>query len=328
MKAINKYFVSLIILLSVSGCTLSNLTPESKLFDSTQKQFDKIYIVDNQDSLITLESILDTFKSSGFDIVSNRDMNSYFKMYYGKKRFDSYHSVMIENKEISLKLLKKNPLFGLYIPLKIVIWQEHSKVYIASVALHTISRISNISSADSDLILYMDKLDATIKQALPHATRINKVNTNLTLEISKINNIVYPITILENEAPLDYIAEYEADFEGYLQKFGLKVPYYRDVLKSYDSEELNNKYDFFHIYSIEKLNVIYKISKIYPQCATNLPVSISIYKKKGYNKLHINYISPDYLIKYLEIDNMKLKNSLLKFSKMLDENIEYQKEAF
>jgi len=253
-------------------------------------------------------------------------MNYPFMVRYGKVHFESYQLLMCTDKNITKRLITKYPKFAPFLSIQIPIWTKHNKVYVAVLTYEYIAKMSGIPKNNKDLLLYVQSINHAILSALPNATK--SFYKNLVQQTNKNENIniSYPITILKNETALDYIADYEAEFEGALEKYGIKVPYYSDVLGYYANGKLSKIYDFFHVYSLEKLKTLYTSSKNYPQSGVTLPLKFYIYKKRGCDTIYISYISPNTIINMFDIKEKKVRNLLYNYSQMLKETTEYLKE--
>jgi len=113
-----------------------------------------------------------------------------------------------------------------------------------------------------------------------------------------------PYAVQEPKAPLVSSYEMEMDaeewedekegfqmeFEGTLSTNGFVMAGFNDLNHDFD-ESKYEAYDFYDVYSICKLPVIYTVAKVRPEAGAYAPCSLYMYKKKGEKNMHLAFPS-------------------------------------
>ena len=247
----------------------------------------QIFTSDNADGKITPATIEAAFKKAGFFISANRDMNGPFKKQFKETTFDVYNLFTFHSKEINLALAKEYPHFGLFAPMSMSIYTRKGdkKISISSLKVEAMAKILKIPADDKILV----KVGEMVKDALKSAMPEGKFET-------------IPYTVQEPTGPLVSSYEMEMDaeewedekegfqmeFEGALATSGFVMAGFNDLNHDFD-ESKYEAYDFYDVYSICKLPVIYTVAKVRPEAGAYAPCSLYMYKKKGENNMHLAF---------------------------------------
>ena len=279
MKHILKGLV--VALLLATGVTAKEAKVEKAVQDI------QIFTSDNTDGKITPATIEAAFKKAGFFISANRDMNGPFKKQFKETTFDVYNLFTFHSKEINLALAKEYPHFGLFAPMSMSIYTRKGdkKISISSLKVEAMAKILKIPADDKILV----KVGEMVKDALKSAMPEGKFET-------------IPYTVQEPTGPLVSSYEMEMDaeewedekegfqmeFEGALATSGFVMAGFNDLNHDFD-ESKYEAYDFYDVYSICKLPVIYTVAKVRPEAGAYAPCSLYMYKKKGENNMHLAF---------------------------------------
>jgi uncharacterized protein (DUF302 family) len=111
-------------------------------------------------------------------------------------------------------------------------------------------------------------------------------------------------------------------FEGELAPNGFVIAGYNNLGDEFEEKDYN-AYDFYEVYSICKLPVIYTIAKTRPEAGAYAPCSLYMAKKKGNNNLKIAFPSVYNWMSSMAIENKEdiktLKDAQNRMQKILTE---------
>jgi uncharacterized protein (DUF302 family) len=281
------------------------------------KQDVQVFTSSNIKNQITAQSIENAFESVGLKISGNNNMNKPFSARFGKVYYKTYNLAMFMNTELTFKLIKKYPEFGVLTPLTMSIYSIKDSINISTLTINAMARATGIPLNDPDLIAYANLVHQALKKAMPnghfkvlpfipkHAKKSLQVNFETTINLEDGTNIE------------DYIDDLEAELEAELEPLGFLLPNFMDLQEDVFDNYGYNVYDFYHTYSICKFDVIYPVSKLHPEAGAWAPCSFYIYKKKGENKIHIGFLSVDNWITTLDIQDEESIKPLQEAQKMI-----------
>ena len=257
----------------------------------------QVFAVDNSNGKITAKSVEEAFNASDLKVDVNNNMNSIFEKRYGNVHHKSYNLAIFTNHDLVMKLMKKHPSIGLITPLSMSIYSDDAKktINISTLSLHGMSRITKIPETNEDLIKYAKLLDAAVHKALPNGKYVELKN-NSKNEAS-VTAVTTEFSLEDYDSYVEAKEDFESEFESELGPVGFLVP------KSYKYDVA--EYDFFDTYSIIRFNVIFPVSKDHPEAGAFAPFSLSIYKKKNEETVHVAYPSIDNWINDLGIKDEK-----------------------
>jgi len=258
----------------------------------------EIITSDNSDGKITTKSIEEAFKKAGFIVTANRDMNGPFKMQFKESGFDTYNLFTFYKADAVLELAKKYPNVGLFAPMSMSIYTKKGEktISISSLTATAMAKIMKAPQDDATLLALRKLVKDTLKSALPNGTF-----TSPTYAIQKpIGELITNFTMeMDPEEWSDELADLKMELKGELATNGFIVAGFNsfsDALKV-------AKYDFYEVYSICKLPVIYTIAKTRPEAGAFAPCSLYLNKKQNDNNIHIGFPSVYNWMSSLAVDN-------------------------
>jgi len=276
--------------------------------------FNQIFSSDNADEKITAKTIEEAFNSVGMQVDVNNDMNSIFSKRYKKVHHRRYHLAIFTNNEFVQKLLKKYPSIALISPLSMSIYSDENKhINISTLSLDGMARITKIPATDTDLIAYAKLLDKALHRALPKGEYLKHTDTAKKIE-TLVTAFETEFDLEEGETYSDAKDGFKEEFESEIGSLGFLVP------KSYTFT--SDEYDFVDTYSIIRFNVIFPVSKAHPDAGAYAPFSLSIYKKKGEDSVHIAFPSISNWSSDLAITDKEALAEITKTQSMIVEVLE------
>ncbi len=285
----------------------------------------QILTVDNTDGKITPKSISEVFEKAGFFINDNRDMITPWakQIKDGTKNFttleyDVYNLFTVFKKDVVGQLVKKYPNIGLFSPMSMSIYTKKGTktISVAHLNAAAMGEIMGIPADDADLIAYGKLVEDTIKAALPNA----KTET-VAYEMKQPTGPLVYSAKLEMDPKADWEEtkdEFQAAFEEALIPAMFINAGFNDL--NYDFEE--NKYEafnFYDVYSICYLEVIYTVAKTHPEAGAFAPCSLYMYQKKGTNTMEIGFPSVYNWIASVAIEDKASADVLLMAQKKMED---------
>ncbi len=279
----------------------------------------EIITSENSDGKITPQTIEDTFKKAGFTISANRDMNGPFKKQFKESGFDTYNLFTFYKADAVLELVKKYPNVGLFAPMSMSIYTKKGEktISVSSLTAKAMAKIMKAPEDDATLQALRKLVKKTLQQAMPKGTfssptykvqaPIGELVTRFSMEMDKD----------EWEDELD---EFKIGFEGELAPHGFVIAGFNNLGDEFEDAKYN-AYDFYEVYSICKLPVIYTIAKTHPEAGAFAPCSLYLNKKRGNTMMHVGFPSVYNWISSMAIENKKdievLKNAQTGMQKIL-----------
>jgi len=236
---------------------------------------------------VTPQSIEEAFTSAGYKVEGNRDMNGPFTKQFGKTIFSIYNLMTVYYPEASQALLSQYEEAGVFTPFSIVIYQKRGEDTIYAGVLSATAQAKIIGlPADNKILQDLEKRTVqTLLKAMPGAKRVtfNYTPKPLTKE---------PLTRFELESDEEEIEDFKEEVEMVIED-GLKpIGFVMANFLDYNfflQEAGIDTYLFYDNYSLCKLKVIYTISQTHPEAGVFAPCTMSIYQKKGSNRMKIVY---------------------------------------
>jgi len=258
-----------------------------KLVDS--KDDILVLTADNSDGKITPKSIEEAFIKAGFFVSANRDMNGPFKKQFKESGFDIYNLFTFYKKDITLELAKKYPNIGLFAPMSMSIYTKKGakSISVSSLSAKAMQKIMKIPTDEKLLTDLRELVLATLKTALPNA-KAEKLS--YTPQKPKGELVTTYSMEMDKDEWEDELDEFKMGFEGELAPNGFVIAGQNNLGDEF--EEANYEgFDFYEVYSICKLPVIYTIAKTRPEAGAFAPCSLYLEKKKGQNIMHVAFPS-------------------------------------
>jgi len=284
----------------------------------------QIFTSDNSDGKITTKSIEEAFKKAGFTISDNRDMNLPFTKQFKTTTFDVYNLFTLYKKDTVMELAKTYSNFGLFAPMSMSIYTKKGtkSISVASLTPQAMAKIMNIPADNKQLVELGELIKKTFKMAMPNGF---------------FETISYPIASTKESLVVSFEMEldekdweeekddFQMTVEGELKPNGFVMAGFNDLNYVFKEEKFED-YDFYDVYSICKLPVIYTIAQTRPEAGAFAPCSLYMYKKKGENMMHIAFPAVANWISSLSVDDKKglevLKDAKGRMQKILSEATE------
>jgi len=321
MKYLNALYLALAISIITTGCsthispTLTS-TSTSKVIQDVQ-----VYSCDNTKKLITAQSIEDAFESIGLSVPGNNNMNKPFTARFGKVHYEIYNLAMYLNSELTFKLIKKYPKFGILTPLTMSIYSNKGNINISTLTINGMSRATGVPLNDSDLIAYANLIDQALKKAMPNGHFKNLAFTPKHSQKSLQLNFNAAVNLEDGNTIDDFIDDFEAEFEAELEPYGFLFPNFMNLQEDIFDNYSYNVYDFYHTYSICKFDVIYAVSKLHPEAGAWAPCSFYIYKLKNEDKMHMGFLGVQNWITTLDIKDKESIKALTDAQKTIKQTL-------
>ena len=129
------------------------------------------------------------------------------------------------------------------------------------------------------------------------------------------------VTVYKSELDEDDIAsakeDFQMEFEGTLATNGFVMAGF-NALNADFKEKNFNEYDFYDVYSICKLPVIYTVAKMYPEAGAYAPCSLIMYKKKNEKEMNVAFPSVYNWISSMDIKDKASLDVLLEAQKSMN----------
>jgi len=244
---------------------------------------------ENKDGKITAKTIEEAFTKAGFFVSANRDMNVPFKKQFKETTFESYNLFTFYKKDTTLALAKKYDNIGLFAPMSMSIYTKKGSkdISVSSLSASAMQKIMNIPSDEKLLTDLRTLVVKTLKTAMPNG----KFETlPYKIDATKKELVTKFIMEMDSKDWDDELEDLKMGFEGELAPNGFVIAGHNNLGDEF--EEANYEgFDFYEVYSICKLPVIYTIAKSHPEAGAFAPCSLYLNKKKGEDNMTIAFPS-------------------------------------
>jgi len=271
----------------------------------------------NTDGKITTKTIEATFEKAGFFINDNRDMLPPFVKNFKTVDYDVYNLFTVFKKDDVLTLAKKHPRIGLFTPMSMSIYTKKGTktISVSSLSAAAMAEIMGIPADDKDLIAYGKLVEDTIKVALPNATL-----DTVSYEMTKPKGPIVSRATLKMEKGADWEEvkdDFQMEFESALPGKDFIMAGFNDL--NYDFEEAGlTAYNFYDVYSICNISVIYIVSQTHPEAGAFAPCSLYMYNLKGSDDIEMGFPSVYNWIASLAIEDKPSVDVLITAQKNLE----------
>jgi uncharacterized protein (DUF302 family) len=258
---------------------------------------------DNADGKITTKSIEEAFKKAGFVISANRDMNKPFTIQFKESGFDTYNLFTFYKKDVVLALAKKYQNVGLFAPMSMSIYTKkgEKKISVSSLTAGAMQKIMKIPADEKILTDLRALVVKTLKTAMPNA-KVEKLDYKT---IKAKGELVSTFTMEMDEKDWDEeLEDIKMGFEGELAPNGFVIAGHSNLGDDFEEADYEG-FDFYEVYSVCKLPVIYTIAKTHPEAGAFAPCSLYMEKKKGQNDMHIAFPSVYNWMSSMSIEDKK-----------------------
>jgi len=274
---------------SVWAVEVAKVTPSDTTVTQVNTADIEIFTSSNEDGKITPKTIEEAFKNAGFTISANRDMNGPFVKQFKSSSFDTYNLFTFYKKEAVLDLVKKYPNVGLFAPMSMSIYTKKGEktISVSSLSAEAMAKIMKAPSDDATLQALRKLVKKTLKEAMPNGA-FEKLG--YSMQKPKGDLVTHFSMEMDAEEWEDELDELKMGFEGELAPNGFVIAGFNNLGDEF--EEANYEaYDFYEVYSICKLPVIYTIAQSRPEAGAYAPCSLYLSKKKKENMLEIAFPS-------------------------------------
>jgi uncharacterized protein (DUF302 family) len=274
---------------SVWAVEVAKVTPSDTTVAQVNRADIEIFTSSNEDGKITPKTIEEAFKNAGFTISANRDMNGPFVKQFKSSSFDTYNLFTFYKKEAVLDLVKKYPNVGLFAPMSMSIYTKKGEktISVSSLSAEAMAKIMKAPSDDATLQALRKLVKKTLKEAMPNGA-FEKLG--YSMQKPKGDLVTHFSMEMDAEEWEDELDELKMGFEGELAPNGFVIAGFNNLGDEF--EEANYEaYDFYEVYSICKLPVIYTIAQSRPEAGAYAPCSLYLSKKKKENMLEIAFPS-------------------------------------
>ena len=280
--------VSLIVGMVFAKDTKENTTAlKASVQQSSLKQDIEVFVSDNSNGKITPASIQNAFEKAGFTISANRDMNGPFKKQFKTSDFDIYNLFTFYKKDKVLELAKKYPNVGLFAPMSMSIYTRKGdkSIAVASLSAEAMAKIMHAPKDDATLKALKSEVRDVLKTAMPNGHYEKLPYQTKPPKGDLVTKFSMEIDPKDWEDELD---EFKMGFEGELAPNGFVIAGFNNLGDDFDDAKYDG-YDFYEVYSICKLPVIYTIAKSHPEAGAFAPCSLYLAKQKGAKRMQIAF---------------------------------------
>lgn len=261
----------------------------------------EIFTTENVEGKITPASIEQAFKEAGFIISANRDMNGPFVKQFKESGFDTYNLFTFYKQDTVLELVKKYPNIGLFAPMSMSIYTKKGEktISVSSLTAEAMAKIMKAPADDKTLQDLRTLVKQTLKKAMPNGSF-----EKLSYEMQKSKGELVTNFSMEMDADEweDQLDEFKMGFEGELAPNGFVIAGFNNLSDAFEESNYES-FDFYEVYSICKLPVIYTIAKTRPEAGAYAPCSLYLSKKKNEDMMQIGFPSVYNWMSSMAIDN-------------------------
>ena len=281
----------------------------------------RIYTADNQGGKINPVGVEKAFGDAGFYVTGINDMNIPFDAKYKSHPHELYYLMTVHKKDFVNKIAKKYPEIALFTPLSMSIYTRNGDktISISSMSANGIAKITGIPADNADLVAYMKDVADTLAKALPKGKF-----ENLSYKIEKPEGDLVTRFTMEMDVKDDEIEDeaegIQEELEAGVETGGFVVAGFNQLAADFASAG-NDTYDFFDVYSLCKIPVIYTVSKTHPEAGAFAPCALYMYKKKGEKVVHFAYPSIYNWISSMAVVDKESKEVLLKAENLLNNTL-------
>lgn len=249
----------------------------------------EIFTSENTDEKITPATIEQAFKDAGFTISANRDMNGPFVKQFKESTFDTYNLFTFYKKDTVLELVKKYPNVGLFAPMSMSIYTKKGAktISVSSLSAEAMAKIMKAPNNDKTLQDLKTLVHDTLKKAMPNGT-LESIPYHI--QDAKGELVTTVSMEMDSEEWEDELDEFKMGFEGELAPNGFVIAGFNNLGDDFEESKFE-AYDFYEVYSVCKLPVIYTIAKSRPEAGAFAPCSLYLSKKKGEDEMHVAFPS-------------------------------------
>jgi len=281
----------------------------------------RIYTADNQGGKINPAGVEKAFTDAGFYVTGINNMNLPFDAKYKKHPHELYYLMTFHKKDFVNTIAKKYPEIALFTPLSMSIYTRNGEktISISSMSASGIAKVTGIPADNADLMAYMKEVADTMAKALPKGT-FEKLSYNIAKPEGELVKRFTMEMDVEDEEIEDEVEGIQEELEAGVETAGFVVAGFNQLVE--DFEKAGNKaYNFFDVYSICKVPVIYEVSKKHPEAGAFAPCSLYMYKKKDEKVVHFAYPAVYNWFSSIDVVDKESKDVLLKAQKLMNDTL-------
>jgi len=286
---------------------------------SGEQQEIQLLTTSNTAKKISPKSIQEALEKAGFFVSSNRDMNEPFKKQFKETGFEVYNLLTFYHKETVIALAKKHDNVGLFAPMSMSIYTKKGEttLSVALLSAEAMAKIMKVSSNERLLRELSALVLKTLQGALPNA----KLEPLPYKSIEPKGELVTTVRMeMDLEEWEDELEELKMSFEGELAPNGFVIAGHNNLGDLFEDAGYDG-FDFYEVYSICKLPVIFSIAKTRPEAGAFAPCSLYLEKRKEEKEMSIAFPSVYNWISTLGITDTKeievLENAQKKMQEIL-----------
>jgi len=288
----------------LTGAVAKDVPKEEVIRDevSTVSKSDiEIFTSQNKDGKITPKIIEEAFKKAGFTVSANRDMNGPFKKQFKDSGFDTYNLFTFYKPDVVLELVKKYPNIGLFAPMSMSIYTKKGEknISVSSLTAEAMAKIMKAPKSDTVLQGLRKLVKETLQKAMPNGTFSTP---SYSMQDAKGDLVTHFSMEMDKDEWEDELDEFKMGFEGELAPNGFVIAGFNNLGDEFE-EKNYEVYDFYEVYSICKLPVIYTIAKTHPEAGAYAPCSLYLNKKKDNEMMDVAFPSVYNWMSSMGIDN-------------------------
>ena len=281
----------------------------------------RIYTADNQGGKINPEGIEKAFTDAGFYITGRNNMNIPFDAKYKKHPHELYYLMTLHKKDFVNKLAKKYPEITLFTPLSMSIFTRNGDktISVSSMSVDGIAKVTGIPADNADLVAYMKDVADALAKGLPNG-KFENVNYNIPKsEGDLVQRFTMEMDVKDDEIE-DEAEGIQEELEAGLETGGFVVAGFNQLAPEFANTG-NDIYDFFDVYSICKVPVIYTVSKDHPEAGAFAPCVLYMYKKKGEKVVHFAYPAVYNWLSSIDVTDKGSKEVLLNAQNLMNNTL-------
>jgi uncharacterized protein (DUF302 family) len=275
----------------------------------------RIFTVDSEAGKVTAKSVEKAFKDAGFHVTGNNDMNKAFDGKFKTHTHDVYNLFTVHNKERATKLVKSFPRMALFTPLSMSIFTKKGEktLSISSMDIKGIAKVTGIPVDNVELVAYMNEVSEVFTQAFPKG-KFEALSYLITKpEGDLVNTFTMEMDVVGDDDIEDEVDGIQEELEAGLITAGFVVAGYNKISADYGVKD--RAYDFFDVYSICKLSVIFEVSKTHPEAGAFAPCTFYMYKKAGEKVVNFAYPSTYNWFSSIDVADKESRAVLVKAQK-------------
>ncbi len=273
-----------------------------------------VYKVDNSAGKITPQTIEAVLAEVGYSVEENRDMNGPFKKQFEKTTFDTYNLMTLYYPDITMELVLKNALSGVFNPMSVGIYQKTGDKFL-HVAFLSAKGMSKIVGGEADLFAKLEKVNRqSFTKAMP-----GSVEEKLAYEPQETKEklLTQVLVEIDDDEADENKEEVEMLIEDGLKPIGFVMASFNEYGQDLEKAKKDD-YIFYDTYSLCKLKVIYNVAITHPEAGAFAPCTLAFYHKKGAENSVLVFPNVYNWMSTLGLKDKKLEEILAKAQKDME----------